>query len=399
MRKSYFAIIALGALVIASCQKENSADLPKVDSPVFTATLDADSDTKTVLVETVDGKKSHWESGDAIRVLNETGNAADYTTTDAGVTATFTTTTKGFRGTEFIAMYPASPAGSVSLSNKKVYKLWLKNAQTADEDGGYDPNAHIAVAYTNTNSFVFKNVVALLKISVLGTGVQNISVSSASGEKIVGNFTYNPATGEVTTNDGINYSNSSKVTLSGTFTDGTDYYIAVLPGTYSEFALSVNGITVNKKSSDVTFKSGKIYNLGSVRAPFNWGVVGKFNGWKETSPTLLYDTDGDGIYELKNHSLAGQEGAEGFKFVRVPDCNWSNAFGAHNGGYKADTELKGNWYTVYTDKISEQKIDKNIEVSDTSKNYDIYMYCFASGTWGQGLNFTVLPAGTATPKK
>ena len=65
MRKSYFAIIALGALVIASCQKENSADLPKVDSPVFTATLDTGSDTKTELVERDGKKKSEWVSGDA----------------------------------------------------------------------------------------------------------------------------------------------------------------------------------------------------------------------------------------------------------------------------------------------------------------------------------------------
>ena len=393
MRKSYFAIIALGALVIASCQKENSAVLPKVDSPVFTATLDGDSDTKTVLVERDGKKKSEWRDGDAIRVLNEKGNAVDYTTQDSGETATFTTT-KDFTGTEFIAMYPASPAGSVSLSNKKVYKLWLNDAQTADEDGGYDPNAHIAVAYTNTKEFVFKNVVALLKISVLGTGVENLSVSG-SGDKIVGNFTYNPATGEVTTNDGIGYYNPSKVTLSGTFTDGKDYYIAVLPGTYSEFALSVNGITVNKKSSDVTFESGKIYNLGSVRAPYNWGVVGKFNGWKETSPTLLYDTDGDGIYELKNHSLAGQEGAEGFKFVRVPDCSWSNAFGVH-ADFNFDTTMNGGWYEVKTNDMGNKT--QNIVVSNTTTNWDIYIY--SGSSYGvPSFIFTVLSAGSATPKK
>ena len=387
MRKSYFAIIALGALVIASCQKENSADLPKVDSPVFTATLDGGSDTKTVLVETVDGKKkSEWRDGDAIRVLNEKGNAVDYTTQDSGETATFTTT-EDFTGTEFIAMYPASPAGSVSLSNKKVYKLWLNNAQTADEDGGYDPNAHIAVAYTNTKEFVFKNVVALLKISVLGTGVENLSVSG-SGDKIVGNFTYNPATGEVTTNDGIGYYNPSKVTLSGTFTDGKDYYIAVLPGTYSGFALSVNGITVNKKSSDVTFESGKIYDLGSVRAPFNWGVVGGFNGWAVTSPALLYDTDGDGIYELKGQSLEG-----GFKFVRVPDCNWEQAFGIKED-YTFDTTTNP-WKDAYTNNLG----GNNIIVAYPSEKWDIYIYVASSHDWGQNLKYTVLPAGFATPKK
>lgn len=392
MRKSYFAIIALGALVIASCQKENSADLPKVDSPVFTATLDADSDTKTVL----NGLKSEWVSGDAILVMNEKGDTAKYTAQNSGATATFKIAAKkNFTGTEFIAMYPASPAGSASLSNKKVYKLWLTYAQTAVEDG-YDPNAHIAVAYTTTNKFVFKNVVALLKISVLGTGVQNISVSSASGEKIVGNFTCDPATGEVNTNDGINYYNPSKVTLSGTFTDGKDYYIAVLPGTYSEFSLSVNGITVNKKSSDVTFKRGKIYNLGSVRAPYNWGVVGGFNGWDVTSPALLYDTDGDGIYELKDQSLKALEGKdEGFKFVRVPDCSWSNAFGVH-ADFNFDTTMNGGWYEVKTNDMGNKT--QNIVVSNTTTNWDIYIY--SGSSYGvPSFNFTVLPTGSTTPIK
>lgn len=393
MRKSYFAIIALGALVIASCQKENSAELPKVDSPVFTATLDADSDTKTVLVEIENVKKSHWVSGDAIRVLNgtnTTGCDAVYTTTDEGESATFKTDVKNFKGTEFVAMYPATPAGSAwwnAAADKTVNKLWLNDAQTAVE-GGYDPNAHIAVAYTNTKEFVFKNVVALLKVSVLGTGVKSLSVS---GDKIAGNFSYNTKTGEVT-KDTDGYYNPSKVTLSGTFTDGKDYYIAVLPGTYPEFSLSVNGITVNKKSSDVTFKSGKIYNLGSVRAPFYWGVVGDFNNWDIASPALLYDTDADGIYELKDQSL----GENGFKFVRVPECSWDYSFGRKEDDF-FDKTMNGDWYAAYTNNGDYKKY--NIKVSDTSKNWDIYIYEFTSGDWGQGLKFTVRPEGSATPSK
>lgn len=397
MRKSFIATLALGALVIASCQKENDY-APKAESPVFTASFDteapADPDTKTQLKD-VDGvKKSYWVSGDAIRLLNgtnTTGCAADYTTEDEGATASFKTTVKGYTGTQFIATYPASEADYAwwNSSDKVVNKLWLRNKQEAVK-GGYDPKAHIAVAYTNTKELAFKNVVALLKISVSGTGVEKISVSA---DKIVGNFSYNTKTGDVSkTGDG--YSNPSTVTLSGTFTDGKDYYIAVLPGTYPEFTLSVNDIPVNKKSSDVTFERGKIYNLGSVRAPltFNWGVVGALNNWNVNSPILLYDTDGDGIYELKNQNLDG-----GFKFVRVPDCSWSHAFGVHAENYNFDTEMKGGWYGVYTNNMADK--GKNILVSDTSKNWDIYIYAFDSGDWGQGLNFTVLPAGTATPSK
>ena len=93
MKKVFYATLALGALILASCQKENSVELPKVDSPVFTAHIDG-GDTKTVL----NGKKSEWVKDDAIRVLNGTNTTdcdAIYTTTEGGTTATFTTEVEG----------------------------------------------------------------------------------------------------------------------------------------------------------------------------------------------------------------------------------------------------------------------------------------------------------------
>ena len=306
MKKVIYATLALGALILASCQKENSVNGPKVESPVFTAYIDTDApagqpETKTVLVETAEGKKkSEWVSGDAIRVLNGTntkGCDAVYTTTDEGASATFTTTVKDFKGSEFIAMYPAEPAGSAWWNNeydKTVNKLWLKDTQTAVE-GGYDPTAHIAVAHTNTNSFVFQNVVALLKFRVLGTGVKTISVS---GEKIAGNFSYNTKT-EVVSKTGDGYSNKSMVTLSGTFTDGKDYYIAILPGTYSTLDLKVNDRAYKSKTQASTFTAGKIYDLGEIKVVEEQNkaivmTVKKQNNW-ENLYIYAWDSAGNPI--------------------------------------------------------------------------------------------------------
>lgn len=385
MKKVFYATLALGALILASCQKENSVELPKVDSPVFTAHIDG-GDTKTVL----NGKMSEWVSGDAIRVLNEKGAYANYTTTDNGAKATFTTTTEGFTGTKFVALYPAAPAGDVTWESPSVLKkLWLTDNQSTVE-GGYDSNAHIAVAYTDKTNFVFKNAVALLKVSVLGTGINKISVSS-KGEKIVGNFSYDLNTGAISTNES-GYYNPSTVTLSGTFTNGKDYYIAILPGTYTAFELSVNGISVKKKTASVTFNSGKIYDLGAVRAPFNWGVVGGMNSWTVSEPIVLFDTDEDGIFELKEQDLTG-----GFKFVRLPDCTWADQIGVHSESFVFDTEMKGSWYQVYTNNKGDK--DKNIVVSDTSTKWDIYIYAPTTADWGQEIKFTVVPTGSTTPSK
>lgn len=317
MRKSYFAIIALGALVIASCQKENSADLPKVDSPVFTATLDTDSDTKTVL----NGLTSEWVKDDAIRVLNGTGGSAVYTTTDAGATATFTTT-EGFTGTEFIAIYPASQAESASwdAAGKTVNKLCLKPEQKAVASG-YDPEAHIAVANSETTSLEFKNAVSLLKFTVASDNVTEVCVyandaaNAAGGENLLsGDFSFNTETKKVTT-DGIN----NYVKVKGTFVKGNTYYIACLPTKFtSGFTIEVvsNGIKGQDKKTEkpYTLERNKILNLGTVEYvaptmqtvylnPGPWtsdGAVmsvyfwGAGEGWVDFS-----DADGDGRYEAQ----------------------------------------------------------------------------------------------------
>ena len=311
MRKSYFAIIALGALVIASCQKENSADLPKVDSPVFTATLDADSDTKTVLVEIENVKKSHWVSGDAIRVLNGTnikGCDAVYTTTDEGASATFKTDDKGFTGTEFVAMYPATPAGSAwwnAAADKTVNKLWLKPVQTA-EAGGYDPEAHIAVAYSETTSLEFKNAVSLLKFTI-AEGSKEVSAISVSvptpdnGSKsgyIAGNFNYDTKS-SICYNEGGSL--STTVALTGTFVAGQTYYMAVLPGTYASLTLKVNDKEYKTKSTPSEFVASKVYDLGSIDVQDEQQevvmTINKLNSW-ENVYVYAWDSYGTEIFGI-----------------------------------------------------------------------------------------------------
>ena len=280
MRKSYFAIIALGALVIASCQKENSADLPKVDSPVFTATLDTGSDTKTELVERDGKKKSEWVSGDAIRVLNGTnikGCDAVYTTTDEGASATFKTDVKDFTGTEFVAMYPASPAGSAwwnKESPEYVNKLYLNPVQAATV-GTYDPNAHIAVAHSENTSLAFINAVSLLKFTVASDNVSEVCIyPNTSTDYVAGNFNI-AVTGEhvgtITKERGKSdgWTNDSYVKATGTFEKGNTYYIACLPTTFTTgFTVEVvsNNIKGDNKTTKKNYelKRNTILDLGNV---------------------------------------------------------------------------------------------------------------------------------------
>lgn len=262
MKKVFYATLALGALILASCQKENSVELPKVDSPVFTAHIDS-GDTKTVL----NGQKSEWVKDDAIRVLNEKGASANYTTNDAGTTATFKTTTEGFTGNQFVALYPALPAGDVTWeSSRYIKKLWLKNQQTAVA-GSYDSDAHIAYAYTDNSTLNFKNLVSLLKFTIAegSKEVSSISVSvpTPSGNQgyISGNFTYDSTDGKYYNEGGSQYTTA---TLTGTFVAGQTYYMAVLPGTYSSLTLKVNDKEYKTKATKSVFNASKVYDLGSI---------------------------------------------------------------------------------------------------------------------------------------
>ena len=330
MRKSYFAIIALGALVIASCQKENSAVLPKVDSPVFTATLD--EDTKTALDET--GKKSEWVSGDAIRVLNGTntdGCAAEYTTTNSGEYATFTTVVTGFKGDAFIAMYPASQAGNAWWNDdydQIVNKLKLKPSQTAVA-GGYDPEAHIAVAYSKTKTLSFSNAVSLLKFTCGSDNISEVCVyanakatggtGTESKNVLSGDFNFNTKTNEVITETGDDIPTNNYVKVTGTFVKGKTYYIACLPTTFTEgFTVEVvsNGIKGEDKKTEkpYTLKRNMILNLGTVEyvAPTMQTVYLNPGPWTSDNAVLsvyfwgagegwadFADADGDGRYEAQ----------------------------------------------------------------------------------------------------
>lgn len=319
MKKLIYTTLALGAVLLAaSCQKENTVNTP----PVFTAYVD--SDTKTVL----NGEVSEWKRDDAIRILNGTNVgecAAIYTTKDNGTTASFTTETASFTGSQFIAMYPAAPAGSAwwnASSDKYVNNLWLTNSQKATP-GSFDPSAHIAIAYTTDKTLKFKNVVALLKFKVSGTKAVNVSFSHDEGSYYMcGNFNYNAE------NNTVAFSESSyklkEVSLKGAFAEGTDYYVAILPGEYSNFTLKINGVTKKTKTT-ASFKSNTIYDLGTLDASdveypeYEFGVVGSFNEWSNTSPIKMYDTNGDDWYEAKDLTF---EEASAFKMTSVATPSW-----------------------------------------------------------------------------
>ena len=379
MRKSFIATLVLGALVIASCQKENDY-APKAESPVFTASFDteapADPDTKTQLVEGVDGvKKSYWVSGDAIMVINGKGDGnvrAEYTTTDNGASATFKKTTEGsFSGTEFMALYPASPAGSAIWKiafPKNIDNLWLTGTQSPKADS-YDPQAHLAYARAVNNTFSFSNMVALLKFTIATTSekVSSISVKVPDGEYVAGNFNCKVKVGKdpmAFYKDAGGNEHLSTASLTGTFEAGKSYYLAVLPGDYSALTLSVNGKVFKTKAGKSTFNANSIYNMGTVNGSKTLYLKPNTNWMKDNAWFAVYVFAND-----KENEWVRMEKVGDYYKAEVPS-KYPNVIFCRMDPAKSEL----NWDSKWT-----QTKDLNFEA--TNNCYTITEGKWEEGTW------------------
>jgi len=282
MKKGLFYALCLGALAMsASCQKTEQNSTEKGNSVVFTAQFDNEKnvDVRTVLDET--GKKSLWNK-DEIRVLNEEGASAVYKTDAMGqASATFTILEEGatFSGNRFMAACPAEPAGKASwdAGGKTIKWLWLKDEQSPVA-GSYDPEAHIAVAYTEGTELSFKNACALLKFKVASEDVSEVVVYTTGGGEntlyLSGNFDVdmseqNNYKFSRTSGDGSWGGNYVKIKAAdGAYLEnGKTYYMTCLPVTaVLNLEVVANGIrqTIRTTSAAVEIKRNDVLDLGDV---------------------------------------------------------------------------------------------------------------------------------------
>lgn len=270
MKRIITSTLLLSALALFSaCQKSEQQAPAKGESIVFTASFAPE--TKTV----IDGKQSLWNQ-DEIRIFNGNHSEAQEYVTTAAEKATADFTIKNpeatFTGTNFIAVCPNSLAteawwnGSV---DKTINKLYLKPEQTATA-GTYDPEGHVAVAYTENHVLSFKNACALLKFTVKSDNIKEVCVYSTDAV-LSGNFNFNTEDeGSITTTAIGKYETNNYVKIKGDFVNGQTYYMSCIPG------ILANGFTlevVNDKAAkgkdnvytkEIELKRNKIYDLGDI---------------------------------------------------------------------------------------------------------------------------------------
>ena len=275
MKRIITSTLLLSALALFSaCQKSEQQAPAKGESIVFTASFAPE--TKTV----IKGKQSLWNK-DEIRIFNGNHSEAQEYVTDAVKAATANFTIKNpeakFTGTNFIAVCPntnrlATEAWWNGSVDKTINKLWLKPEQTATDGTTYDPEGHVAVAYTENHELSFKNACTLLKFTIKSDNIKEVCVYSI-GAVLSGNFNFNTVDDNITTT-GVDktdiYETNNWVKVKGNFVNGQTYYMSCIPGKLANgFTLEV----VNDKAAkgkdnvytkEIELKRNKIYDLGDV---------------------------------------------------------------------------------------------------------------------------------------
>lgn len=168
--KLSFAIIALGLLGIASCQKEKTTE-DTID--VFNATIEPT--TKSHL----DDMDIVWDNGDKIIISNGQRHTAYSATNINGGNAEFVCDHgHGVNGNLFYAIHPASAYKSYST-------ITLPTTQTYSENSMSNTPMF---SVSNWCNLEFSNLTGALKLSLQKSGTTVSSISITTDKRICGDF-------------------------------------------------------------------------------------------------------------------------------------------------------------------------------------------------------------------
>lgn len=384
MKKNLFLVAAVALAAVVSCNKEGLGDNDGAQTPssvVFTAGVE----TKTTLVDNGDKTYSiNWISGDAISV-----DGVTFTTLSEGAKAYFSTESAFTEDNDYEAIYPAT-AGSSFAS------VTVPQPQEATA-GNFCSSAAVSVAKSNTTSLDFKNLTSFLKFQV-PADANTVTISSI--DDLAGEVTVNYNNGEPTWT-AKNTVKSIKVTCSGGFKTGQDYYVSVLPGVKKNFEVRIDGY-LSKSKESVEPKRSTVMKMGVLPEPQTTVYMKPSNTWKDSGKTFvawiwadggegkwysLSDSDSDGIYEV-----AFPANLNKIIFVLMNGENdWNNKVD-QTANLDVPTDSH-NAYVIYSTEWTTLSDAKNftepekvcklvVKVNKEIDWYDKYLYSWTSGTNG-----------------
>ena len=269
---SYISMLAIAAMAAFSCAKEiDIVEEPinsqiKFEPVVINAFADDDiaPDTKT----TLNSLAVEWASTDQIAGYVD-GNVEPQKSSSTSVsgdskraTFTFGGLTVADKAKLNFLFYPALSAGNEGTgSSASKYNINLLSTQKAVANSFAD-DANIAIAEWNSDedAIQFKNMGAILGISVSNDNISSIKISA--NEFMTGHSLLDPTPGGAAfdadavtlTKDGNKY-----VILNGGLAKSTTYYAVVYPGSYTGLTIEMTRSTDGKVA---TFTNGNTLTVG-----------------------------------------------------------------------------------------------------------------------------------------
>jgi len=237
-----------------------------------------------------------WNQGDDIsiceKIAAEGQKGATFTAQSSGESVTF----KGQapKQDNYYALSPASAVkywkadGSASVFTNLPYlqRAICNNA---------DPAALLMCAKTPKSQMQlnFKVIVALVKFTIDSSSPAITSISiNAPGQYLVGSSAVNTSYSSPSlAGTGSKTSNVFLSKEDGSVFEPGDYYIAVIPRTYSSLNFTFTdkyGLTSKKSMTDVTFEAGKVYSAGEIPDLFEAGSVERYNYSTDVPRSELY---------------------------------------------------------------------------------------------------------------
>lgn len=263
MKKIIHALLCAGTfvMVLVSCSQDDGLETAQYVKVPMEFRAGVGDVTRTVLT---DDNAVEWQAGDAISLFDPTGSNNEFTTSESGALVTFTGSAVDTEGT-YYALYPYNAGASLTASN--VLTTILPDVQTAVA-GSFAGMLNPSVAVADGERLDFKNVCALVKFTLGGSGVVGVRFSGNNGEALAGTLqivadAQSPSA--VVVSEGA----LTAVALTGSFTQGETYYFVVAPAALND------GLTLTFYNAQgyewqqtgtraATLTAGEILNLGTV---------------------------------------------------------------------------------------------------------------------------------------
>lgn len=259
--------LSAAALALTACVMETEQIPATGNVETITFEAEASTQTKTTLV---DGTKVYWCAGDQISL---SGAAAPFTNAlTEGETAAKTAFTGDVATADkYYAVYPAS---AVQSWNGAVATVATTMRQQISAEGTFVNGVNITAANTTSQdkSFSFKNVMGYVKV-VLPEDIKTVIVTANGGETLHSKGLLIDCASEVPS---VTVNTSADAANCVTLFDYTEipageYYIALIPGTYSEgltfdFVGTDNKVATISINESVELKAGHINSIGTASA-------------------------------------------------------------------------------------------------------------------------------------